>query len=174
MRIFIIGYMGSGKSTFGPELADALNIPFYDLDIEFESRYKISITDFFHKYGEKYFREIERNLLHEIGKHDDFVLAAGGGTPCYHQNMDFMNRTGITVYLKVPINTLKERLKASPRKRPVLGTFDGPDYEQHLRDHLNLREPFYLQAQIILDGSNPEPAEVSEMIRLRVMNIRDG
>jgi len=171
MRIFLIGYMGSGKSTFGPQLAKAMDILFYDLDIEFESRFKISIHDFFRKYGEKYFREIENNLLSEIAEQDDFVLATGGGTPCYHQNMELMNHKGITLYLNVPIETLLKRLKESPRKRPVLKPFCGQENDQQLKEHLSIREPFYKQAHIILDGNSMNPAEVASQIRHQLLHL---
>jgi shikimate kinase len=108
--------MGCGKSTFGPRLAEFLALPFYDLDITFEERYRISIHDFFTKYGEKHFREIEHILLKEITKKEDFVLATGGGTPCFFNNMDFMNTHGISVYMKLTPESLVNRLKQSPKK----------------------------------------------------------
>jgi shikimate kinase len=171
MKIFIIGYMGSGKSTLGPKLADEMNLPFLDLDHEFESRYKITISDFFSKYGEKQFREIEKNLLFEICNQDDFVLATGGGTPCFDRNIEFMNSKGITVYLKVPVEILIKRLKVSPRRRPILKTLDSNDYEKQLQDHLKLREPVYMQAHIIIDGSIHDSAGISEIIRKKALEL---
>jgi shikimate kinase len=165
MRIFIVGYMGSGKSTFGPRLARELDHTFADLDQVFEARYKISIPDFFRKYGEPHFRELEHSLLSEFVLQDDFVLASGGGTPCYHHNMDLMNRHGITVYLNVPLSTLVKRLKDSPKKRPLLKAFDEEEYEKQIREHLGFRKTFYKQAQLVLEGNCNPPAEVADRLR---------
>ncbi len=157
--------MGSGKSTFGPKLADALDIPFADLDDEFEARHKISIQDFFSKYGEKLFRDIEHRLLAEEAISADKVIATGGGTPCFSGNMELMNKSGITVYLKVPFEVLMSRLTGSHRKRPMLMAFSEDDFERQLLEHLLFRETFYNQANIIIDGLNPDPREVARLIR---------
>jgi shikimate kinase len=173
MRIFIIGYMGSGKSTFGPKLARVMDFPFYDLDDLFEARYKISIHDFFRKYGEKYFREIEHALLSEYTDQDDFILATGGGTPCYHQNIDLMNQKGITIYLKVSEDTLLKRLKESPRKRPILQTFNNEGYEQEIMEHIRFRESYYNQAQLTLDGNSLKATDAANRIRKIALNLND-
>lgn len=171
MRIFIIGYMGSGKTTFGPKLAGVMGLEFYDLDVEFEARYKISISDFFLKYGEVFFREIEHNLLAEFAQKNDLVLACGGGTPCHHDNLSLMKEKGITVYLEVPAEVLIKRLKDSPRKRPILKTFTQSAYEQHIREHLAIRETSYRQAHIILDGRSPDPEKAALQIRQKALSL---
>jgi shikimate kinase len=174
MRIFIIGYMGSGKSTFGPKLARVMDFPFYDLDDIFEARYRISINDFFRKYGEKYFREIEHTLLKEFTENDNLVLASGGGTPCYHHNMELMNQKGITIYLKVTEDTLLKRLKESPRKRPVLMTFNNEAYEQQVIEHIRLRESFYNQAHLTLEGNNLKATDVAIRLREIALKLNGG
>lgn len=165
MRVFLIGYMGSGKSTLGPRLADGLGYSFFDLDDIFEVRFKISIHDFFQKYGEKHFREIESSLLRELGTLEKAVIATGGGTPCFHENMVFMKQNGMTIYLRLPVDTLINRLKVSLRKRPVLKNFRNPDYENQIREHLAQREEYYLQSDIIVEEETPNASTILDRIR---------
>lgn len=169
MRIYLLGYMGCGKSTLGPKLADVLGIPFLDLDDHFEEMYRISINDFFTKYGEKRFRDFEHSLLTELSRQEEFVMATGGGTPCYLGNLDFMNRHGITLYLRLPYTLLAERLEQSQRKRPMLKEFIEGDFRAHIAGHLKEREQFYLQADILLDPMTVGPAEIAELIRQKLV-----
>jgi shikimate kinase len=174
MRIFILGYMGSGKSTLGPKLAEALGIPFHDLDDVFETRFKISINDFFQKYGEKYFRVIEHNLLIEMAQMEEFVIATGGGTPCHHGNMEFMKQKGITLYVKLPFDMLIQRLALSQRKRPILTTFNVESPDIQIREHLEQREVFYNTSHLIMDGSNFDPEEAADLIRQKALHLDDA
>ena len=164
MKVYIIGYMGSGKSSLAPMLAGALNLPYIDLDTYFEQKYKITIPLFFEKYGEVHFRSIEHQLLKEVSLLPDFVLATGGGTPCFHDNMKLMNSTGITIYLMLSPETLGKRLRKSKTKRPVLKSFDNEKLEEHIREHLHEREYYYRQAQIILDNLSPDPSKITQYI----------
>jgi shikimate kinase len=164
MKVYIVGYMGSGKSSLAPKLASALNLPYIDLDTYFEQKYKITIPLFFEKYGEVPFRSIEHQLLKEVALLSDFVLATGGGTPCFHDNMKLMNSTGVTIYLMLSPETLCKRLKKSKSKRPVLKTFDNEKLEEHIREHLHEREFYYKQAQIILDNLSPDPSKITQYI----------
>ena len=164
MRVYLLGYMGSGKSTFGPKLAGALNLHYIDLDEEFESRYKTSINDFFTKYGEKLFRELEHKLLETESLEDDILISTGGGTPCYPGNLELMNNTGITVYLEVPFEILISRLLNSRRKRPLLQSFSGEGFETQVREHLIQREVFYRQAHITTSGTSPDAGETAASI----------
>jgi len=169
MRVYLLGYMGSGKSTLGPKVADELSIPFYDLDDVFEERYRISINDFFSKYGEKYFRDIEHALLLELTKQEEFLLATGGGTPCYYNNLDFMKLHGITVYLRLPFEVLIERLMSSQKKRPVIGGVQDDDFYSHIREHLETRELFYLRSDLIIGSGSLDPGMIAGMIRERTI-----
>jgi len=164
MRIYIIGYMGSGKSTLVPKLARQLGIPAYDLDHLFEVKYKISIHDFFRKYGEKTFREIEHEMLKSMTSEQDFVLATGGGTPCFFGNMQLMNETGLTIYIRLPAAALLKRLSQSKKKRPVLQNFDEESFGIQLASHLEERESYYLQAQWVLEILKPDPHELAGKI----------
>jgi len=167
MRVFLLGYMGSGKSTLGPKVAGELSIPFLDLDDVFEERYRISISNFFRKYGEHYFRKIEQALLQELTKQEEFLLATGGGTPCYYDNLDFMKQHGITVYLRLPFEVLIDRLICSQKKRPVIGGIEDEKFANHIREHLKSRELFYLQSDLIVDPTSFDPGSIAGMIKVR-------
>ncbi len=171
MRVYLIGYMGSGKSTFGPKLAGVMNLRYIDLDEEFEKRYKTSITDFFAKFGEKLFRELEQKLLALESREDDILISTGGGTPCIPGNLELMNESGITVFLKVPFEILMARLRQSHRKRPLLKSFSGDDFEKQLREHLEIREVYYNQARLVIDGSDPCAESAAAEIRLKALTL---
>lgn len=151
MRYFVVGYMASGKTTYGKELAREKGVPFWDLDDQVERREGCSISDIFEKKGEGYFRELEREVLHELcEQYDDFVLATGGGTPCFFDNMEFMNGAGHTLYLNVSLQVLLQRLRRQRDARPLLAALSDEDLEFYIREHLEARQPFYLQAKELL------------------------
>ena len=134
MKYFIVGYMASGKSTFGKELAKDKGLPFLDLDESVESR--------------EYFRKREREILHEIcNETDEFVLATGGGTPCFFDNMDYMNQEGTTVFLNTSSLVIVDRLKRQRANRPLLAMYSDDELEFFVREHLESRLPFYLKAK---------------------------
>ncbi len=164
MRIYILGYMGSGKSTLGSTLARELGISWIDTDDEFETRYKIGIPDFFSKYGENAFRELEQKLLADFSKVTDIVISTGGGMPCFFDNMNLMNQTGFTVYLKATPELLISRNEISARKRPLFQQMKGENFLQNVTQHLKSREPFYEQAKLIMDSSNPDICELKSKI----------
>lgn len=153
MRIYLVGYMASGKSKVGSDLAERFGYSFYDLDDLFEERYRISIYHFFEKYGESNFRKIERDLLHESGHLDQAVISTGGGTPCFFNNMAFIKDSGYSIYLRWNIPELVGRLKKIRRKRPVLKEFEGKDLFEFVTRHLKEREIFYNQANFIYEAA---------------------
>ena len=108
-RIFLTGYMGSGKTTLGRALAAEMGIPFIDLDHYIEKRYCKTIAQLFAEKGEEGFREVERRMLHEVGEFEDVIISTGGGTPCFFDNIEYMNAQGTTVYLDVPVERLHIR-----------------------------------------------------------------
>jgi shikimate kinase len=164
MKVFLVGYMGSGKSSIGPQLADVMGIPFIDLDKSFELKYKISIPLFFEKYGEKHFRTIERDLLVKLSSQDEFVMATGGGTPCHENNMALMNQRGTTIYLRLPLEILIKRLRKSPSKRPILTKFMEGNFEKEVTEHLKQREEFYMLSQLIIESPTPDPKKIASLI----------
>ena len=148
MKYFIVGYMASGKSTFGKELAKDKGLPFLDLDECVESSEGRSISEIFAKEGEEYFRKREREILHEIcNEADEFVLATGGGTPCFFDNMDYMNQAGTTVFLNTSPLVIVDRLKRQRADRPLLAMYSDDELEFFVREHLESRLSFYLKAK---------------------------
>ena len=164
MKIYLIGYMGSGKSTLGRGLAKALGISWIDLDTEIESRYKISIPDFFSKYGESAFRDVEHKVLKEIASIPDIVVSTGGGVPCFHNNMELMKQTGLTIYLDATPALILTRIGPYAWKRPLFQKMDGTDILEKITAHLKSREMYYNQAQITVDATNPHIQELKNQI----------
>ena len=154
MRIYLIGYMASGKSNLGRILAGKLGYRFIDLDWLFEERYRISVLDFFEKYDELVFRKIERLLLHETIDLEDVVISTGGGTPCFYDNMDFIRQAGLSVYLLWDVPALVGRLKMVKRKRPLLKDIPPAELEEKVSAQLAQRGFFYNQADIVTKGEN--------------------
>ena len=150
-RIILIGYMGAGKTTVGKALSQALDLPFYDLDWYIEERHRRTIAQIFAEKGEKGFRDIERNILHEVAEFEDVVISCGGGTPCFFDNMEYMNRQAQTVYLKASPDILFRHLKMGKVERPLLKDKTEDEMKQYIRDSLSTREPFYSQARYTLD-----------------------
>ena len=120
IRIFLTGYMGAGKTTLGKAFAREMNVPFIDLDWYIEERFHKSIRELFTERGEASFRELERNMLHEVGEFEDVVVSTGGGTPCFFDNMEYMNGCGQTVFLDVHPDILFRRLRVAKQQRPIL------------------------------------------------------
>jgi len=149
--IILIGYMGSGKTTVGRQLALALGIQFYDLDWYIEMRYHRTVAQIFAERGEEGFREMERNMLHEAAEFENIVLSCGGGTPCFFDNMEYMNSLAETVYLKATPEVLAMHLKMGKVERPLVKGKTEEDLLQYIKDSLKVREPFYMQAKHVLD-----------------------
>lgn len=119
-RIFLIGFMGSGKTTLGKALAQKLGVDFIDLDLYIETRYHKTVREIFAESGEERFRQIEKSLLHEVADFENVIIAAGGGTPCFFDNIDYMNGHGTCVYLKASVEELCKRLAGGRESRPLL------------------------------------------------------
>ena len=149
--IIIIGYMGAGKTTVGKALAKELGVMFYDLDWYIESRMRKTVKQIFDEIGEEGFRKIERNMLHEVAEFENVVVSCGGGTPCFFDNMDYMNQLGVWIYLKASPETLHTHLKMGKGVRPLLLNKTPEEVEIFIREQLKLREPFYNKAKHIID-----------------------
>lgn len=150
-RIFLIGYMGAGKTTVGRELAKELGLEFIDIDQYIQARYQKTIADIFDEIGESGFRELENKILQEVGQIENAVISAGGGTPCFHNNMDFMNRNGKTIYLKASPKILAQRLSTCKDKRPLIRDKDEEQLYVFVEESLRNREPHYKKAHIIFE-----------------------
>lgn len=150
-RIILIGYMGAGKTTLGKALAQELNLQFYDLDWYIEERYHKTIAQIFAERGEDGFREIERNMLHETAEFENIVLSCGGGTPCFFDNMAYMNRQAKTVYLKATPEILTQHLRMSKTERPLLKGKNNEELIQYISTSLETRTPYYSRAHYTFD-----------------------
>ena len=156
IRIFLTGYMGAGKTTLGKAFARELNVPFIDLDWYIEERFHKSIRELFVERGEASFRELERNMLHEVSEFEDVIISTGGGTPCFFDNMDYMNGRWQTVFLDVHPDILFNRLRVATHQRPILqGKTDG-ELRAFIADALEKRAPFYVQARYRFDAGHLE------------------
>ncbi len=151
MRIYLIGYMGSGKSTVGKKLAAAYSLQFLDLDAYIEKRNFKTIPELFANFGEEGFRKAEQKALHEVSEYEDIVIATGGGAPCFFDNMDLIKRTGKSVYLRGTPRILAERLLQSKTERPLIKGKSEEELETFIHDTLAKREKWYMQADVILD-----------------------
>ncbi|MBQ8096502.1 MAG: shikimate kinase [Prevotella sp.] len=150
-RIILIGYMGAGKTTIGRALSRELGIPFYDLDWYIETRHHTTVARIFAERGEEAFRRIERAMLHEVAEFEDVVISCGGGTPCFFDNIDYMNRQGQVVYLKASPQVLVRHLQMGHGRRPLLAGKSPDELLTHVTRQLQLREPYYAKARYTLD-----------------------
>lgn len=148
-RIFLIGYMGVGKTTVGKVLSKKLGYQFIDLDNYIENRFRKTIQEIFDVKGEDKFRGIEREMLSEVATFEKVVIATGGGTPCFYDNIDVMNKQGITIYIKASVEQLVSRLLASKNVRPIIKGKSPEELKDFVKTHLAEREPFYAKADLI-------------------------
>jgi shikimate kinase len=148
MRIFLIGYMGAGKTILGRSLARRMKLSYIDTDYFIENRYRKKISDIFASEGEERFRDIEHRILLEVSEFEDVVVSTGGGLPCFNDNMTIMNEKGITVYLDVPVEELAARLEVSKNVRPLLKNRSGSELIDFVRKNHDMRRSFYEQAKI--------------------------
>lgn len=169
VRIFLTGYMGAGKTTLGKAFARELGLSFVDLDWYIEERFHQTISQLFAERGEDGFRRLERNMLHEVGDFENVVVSTGGGTPCFFDNMDYMNAQGQTVFLDVDEETLFRRLRVATAQRPILRGKSETELRAFICEALAKRMPYYAQARYRFDGSRLESrAQISESVeRLR-------
>ncbi len=166
IRIFLIGYMGAGKTTLGKAFARELNIPFIDLDWYIEERYHKTIGELFSERGEASFRELEKCMLHEVADFDDVVISTGGGTPCFFDNMEFMNSRGQTIFLDVHPDILYRRLRVAKQQRPVLQGKSSEELHAFIVEALGMREPFYSQAHFRFDAGQLESRwQIADSVR---------
>jgi shikimate kinase len=150
-RIFLIGYMGAGKTTIGKELSRLMSLSFIDLDAYIEARYYKTVPRLLAEKSEDEFRQIEQKMLHEVALFENVLISTGGGTPCFFDNMSFMNEVGQTVYLKVSPEELTKRLEPVKHTRPLLKGRQGDDLLAFVEDTLEKRSLYYMQANIVFN-----------------------
>ena len=158
--------MGSGKTTLGKKVATKLNVPFFDLDNEIEKELGLSIDEIFSTKGEDYFRERERETLTRIiAVNDGFVLSLGGGTPCFYDNIDIINQSGLSIYLKYNSGILASRLLNAKKERPLIKEFGEAELEKYIVEKLKEREPYYIKSKKTLEGNNLKTDDLIALIQ---------
>lgn len=162
--------MGAGKTTVGKVLAKDLGLQFYDLDWYIEARMHKTVPQIFSDRGESGFREIERNMLHEVAEFEDVVVSCGGGTPCFFDNMEYLNQQGDTIYLKATPEVLYSHLKMGRVERPLLKNKTQEEMQEFIKDQLSQRETYYSRAKHMLDVSL---LDNYEKIKTSVQRIRE-
>lgn len=163
--IFLIGFMGAGKTTLGRATAALLGWHFIDLDVKIVAEEKVSIPELFKTRGEAWFRAREREALLDLEQQGEgpYLIACGGGTPCYEDNMEWLNAHGTTVYIQVGVPELCRRLEPDQDTRPMISAVAPADLSQHITKLLQQREPYYLQAHHLLDGEILSTAALAEI-----------
>ena len=166
IRIFLTGYMGAGKTTLGKAFARELGVPFIDLDWYIEERYHKSIRELFTERGEASFRELERTMLHEVAEFEDVIISTGGGTPCFFDNMEYMNTHGQTVFLDVHLDVLFRRLRVATQQRPILQGKTDEELRAFIAEALEKRTPYYSKASYRFDAGQLESRrQLSESVQ---------
>ena len=162
MKIFLIGFMGSGKTHWGNLLSQKLQIPFFDLDAVIEEKEEKEITSIFAETGEEYFRMLEKDVLFLLTEsHESFVMATGGGTPCFFNNIDYMKSRGTTVWINCSVECLHNRLVREKEKRPLISNIPDEELNSFIIKKFSDRKIFYQQAQVVM---NDEDATLDSLI----------
>ncbi len=157
--------MGSGKSTAGRQLAKRLGYDFVDTDSRIMERFGMSINEIFDRLGEDAFRNEETRLLKELVSERDLVVSTGGGLPCYGDNMDIINRHGVSIYLKASPAALYNRLSSRKHKRPLIRDLSDEELKMFIENKLKEREPFYNKARHVIRGIDIDPEVLMKMVR---------
>jgi shikimate kinase len=164
-RIFLIGFMGSGKSTLGLKLANLIGYQFMDMDNLIEETAEMSVPEIFSEHGEAVFRKWEHDILLELCSREKLVIATGGGAPCHSQLMDTMNANGTTIYIQLPPEALKDRLINSRTERPLIRGKSETELLDFINGLMGKREKFYGQAELIVSGINLRSEELARMLK---------
>lgn len=164
-RIFLIGFMGSGKSTLGAQLARRVGYQFIDMDHMIEETAEMSIPEIFNDHGEEVFRKWEYDILRELCRREKLVISTGGGAPCHSNMMDLMNTHGTTIYLKLSPEALKTRLIHSSTERPLIMGKSEPELLDFIKSLLEKRELFYKRAAHIVDGISLQSQDLARLLQ---------
>lgn len=164
-KIYLVGFMGSGKSTTGRRLAAGLGWTFIDLDNKIEQEAGMKIPEIFSGYGEKYFRDKETEVLRSLRHFSRTVISTGGGAPCFNDNMQYMKETGLTIYLKLTPAQLKSRLEVSKTERPLLKGISMENLQDFISGKLADREQWYDKAEITIDGTYNDYSSLVTLIK---------
>ena len=158
--------MASGKTSKGKKLARKLEVDFIDLDEEIERKEGQSITTIFEVKGEAYFRQLEADVLRRIPETTKAVIALGGGTPCFHENMKYVNEHGTSIYVKRAATTILGRLRQNKAKRPLVANLTDEELKVFISENLKKREAFYTKAKLIFDADARKWTDLLEELAL--------
>lgn len=165
-RVILIGFMGAGKTTLGKKVAKKMNLPFIDSDRHIEDYYQKSIGEIFTENGESFFRTLETEFIESLSEKGEFVLATGGGMPCFGKNMELLNALGTTFYLERSPKELATRLFNAKSRRPLIDGMEKEELISFIEERLALREEYYKSANVILSREVQTPAMVEEYTNL--------
>lgn len=164
MVVFLVGFMGSGKSTLGKKVASSLGFDFIDMDNDIISKERMTINEIFSKMGEAYFRKTENEIIRGYEDLENTIIATGGGAPCHNGNMDLMNMYGITIYLKLSPKAIFDRVKNARNKRPLLKDKSDEEILTFIENKLQEREEFYSKSKYIVDAINPQVSDITSLL----------
>jgi shikimate kinase len=164
MIIFLVGFMGSGKSTLGKRLSKKISYDFIDMDEAIELEEGMTVSEIFELKGESHFRGLETRFLESLDSTSNFVIATGGGAPCFADNMRLMNEKGVTVYLKLTPANLSSRLENARSIRPLIAAIPPEELTDYIRERLAEREKYYNQARCVIKAENVKPDHVISLV----------
>jgi shikimate kinase len=168
MKIFLVGFMGSGKTHWGQRLAAKLGMPFYDLDSLIIEKENKSVAEIFAEKGEEFFRFLEKEILEAItDNHESFILSCGGGTPCFFNNIEFMKKNGKVIWLNTSVDVLRERLQRERLSRPLIAEVSEDELQRYIIRKLSERRMYYQQADVTV---SEETTHLDELIRILLQN----
>ena len=169
-NLYLLGFMGSGKSFVGKQIAEKIGWKFCDLDELIESKAQCSIAEIFDDHGEEYFRIMEHECLKELLLTEQTVVALGGGTPCFHNNMALLNKNGLTFFLDVPVDVLSDRLISETDKRPLLKGKTGTELTSFIEKKLKQRMAYYRKAHYIVSDTDNTANRILELRSFQLRN----
>ncbi|MFZ9848005.1 MAG: shikimate kinase [Flavobacteriales bacterium] len=165
-KIFLIGFMGSGKTTLGKKIASHLHLEFIDMDDYIEQKEGRSISSIFEKEGEAHFRALEQEALNELLSKENVVVSTGGGTPCFYNNMELINASAQSVYLQVEPEMLLGRLKGATNKRPLLANLSNEELRLQISEKLAAREPYYMQSKVVHPSKGSPNKDLADLVAI--------
>lgn len=159
-NVYLVGFMGCGKTEIGKKISKKLNLGFIDTDFEIENKYSNSLNNLFKDNGEEFFRKEETELIKAIKKLDNKIIATGGGLPCYNKNLNLLDKSGLIIYLRCSVNNLFNRLVKNLNKRPLIKDFNKNELRKYIETTLNKREKIYKKSHKIIECDNKSENEI--------------
>lgn len=167
MIVFLVGYMGCGKSTLGRQMAREMGCEFLDTDELVEQAEGADVSEIFARQGEAAFRTMERQAIESLRGKANAVVSTGGGLPCFGDNMELLNKLGFTVYLNVPVDTLVSRISKTGSKRPLIVQKSEDELVEFVKESLSVREPYYKQAMMTVSGRSVRASDIVQLINIK-------